>query len=234
MTADEAIAALFTLPVSLCIATPSMYGEALFADEAAAVARAIDHRRRAFAAGRGAARMALASLGVRRQAIPIGQDRAPIWPQGFVGSISHCTGFCVAVAARREDMAAIGIDVEVAGNLPPGVEQLVCRPEDIDHFALLPRTPGVDWPKLAFSAKEAFYKAYYPVRQRQIDYQDVAIRFLSDADTYGRFQVVAHADIGVRPSAFLGRWRVQDDLVFTGVGVRAGEPVIVGAPEDKA
>ena len=42
-----------------------------------------------------------------------GQDRAPLWPDGFVGSISHARGVCAAVAASRADAASLSLDVEL-------------------------------------------------------------------------------------------------------------------------
>ena len=43
-----------------------------------------------FATGRYCAMKALEQFGIQDAIIPIGEDRAPIWPEGIVGSISHC------------------------------------------------------------------------------------------------------------------------------------------------
>ena len=64
----------------------------LLPEEAPAIARAIPKRQAEFAAGRRAARAALTTLGHPAQAIPVGDRRAPIWPQGTVGAITHDQG----------------------------------------------------------------------------------------------------------------------------------------------
>ncbi|HWS27500.1 MAG TPA: hypothetical protein VN259_13150, partial [Xanthomonadales bacterium] len=67
-------------------------------------------RRREFLAGRLAAHAALTALGERGA---VGrQGRAPVWPQGCSGSISHANGCAVAVAASARHWQALGIDLE--------------------------------------------------------------------------------------------------------------------------
>lgn len=93
------IARLFPAGVVVCVAEPAMYRAELFPEEAVAVASAVTKRREEFAAGRAAARRALAALGVPAAPLPRGERRAAVWPKGFVGSITHCAGFCAAAAA---------------------------------------------------------------------------------------------------------------------------------------
>ena len=71
----------------------------LFPEEEALVAGAVTKRREEFAAGRNAARAALAGLGPPPCPLLRAGRRAPAWPQGIVGSITHCSGFCCAVVA---------------------------------------------------------------------------------------------------------------------------------------
>ncbi len=53
---------------------------------------AVPARLAQFSTGRTAARLALQHPG---------QDRAPVWPAGSVGSISHCVRLCLAVVAKK-------------------------------------------------------------------------------------------------------------------------------------
>jgi 4'-phosphopantetheinyl transferase EntD len=88
--------------------------EPLLPTEAAAVAAAVPARVREFALGRTAARQAVWSLTGATGAIPVGPERAPVWPVGVVGSISHARGHAVAVVGRRAaGLAGLGIDVEL-------------------------------------------------------------------------------------------------------------------------
>jgi 4'-phosphopantetheinyl transferase EntD len=60
----------------------------LYPEEAVHVERAVEKRRRDFALGRACARRALAVLDDRPPtAILVGEERAPVWPEGIVGSI---------------------------------------------------------------------------------------------------------------------------------------------------
>jgi 4'-phosphopantetheinyl transferase EntD len=92
MDADT-IARLFPGRVSVCVASREMYGKALFCEEDALVVRACAKRREEFSAGRCAGRAALACLGVPPVAILQGRRGEPLWPSGFVGSITHCDRF---------------------------------------------------------------------------------------------------------------------------------------------
>jgi 4'-phosphopantetheinyl transferase EntD len=42
------------------------------------------------------------ALGLPERPIPMGRDRAPVWPEGVVGSISHSDAFCLAAVARSD------------------------------------------------------------------------------------------------------------------------------------
>jgi 4'-phosphopantetheinyl transferase EntD len=72
------------------------------------MARATPARRCESAPGRRCAREALAILGGPRVAILAGHFRDPVWPFGYVGSITHCQGFNVllAVATWMEEPVA--------------------------------------------------------------------------------------------------------------------------------
>src|SRR5208283_6057556 len=65
-----------------------------------------------FATGRRCARSALLKLGLTPESILVGPYREPVWPEGIVGSITHCPGFYAAALAHRRDLRSIGIDAE--------------------------------------------------------------------------------------------------------------------------
>ena len=98
--------------VALAITDPQGTPPPPFADELACLSpSAVNKRQREFAAGRAAAHTAMANLGVPPQAILNGDDRAPIWPEGLTGSITHTRGCAIAIVARNSDVRALGIDV---------------------------------------------------------------------------------------------------------------------------
>ncbi|MFN7224620.1 MAG: 4'-phosphopantetheinyl transferase [Paracoccaceae bacterium] len=113
-------------------------------------------RAREFAAGRAAARTALACIGVPPQAILHGSDRAPIWPKGVIGSITHTGQACLAIAMPVGPCRGVGIDLEDDSPLPRDLWDTILTPDEQI------RMTGAR-AKAAFCAKEAAYKAQYPV-----------------------------------------------------------------------
>ncbi|MBT2118876.1 4'-phosphopantetheinyl transferase superfamily protein [Dyella sp. LX-66] len=221
--ADErAVAALFAAPVAACIADPDMFAAPLFAEEEAYISKAIPARRREYSAGRAAARKALARAGGAPEAIVADADRSPRWPASFCGSITHCEGFCSAVVARSDHASGLGFDAESAKPLGGELHYLVCRPNELEHFQALPPVDGVDWPKLAFSAKESFYKCYYPGTRSFLEFRDVSVVFSVEPGAAGKggFAIVVEnkAKPMPRPGAeFIGRWMADGRRVYTGV-----------------
>ncbi|PZQ51492.1 MAG: phosphopantetheinyl transferase [Rhodovulum sulfidophilum] len=143
--------------------------------EHAATRGMIERRRREFTGGRLAARAAMAALGVAPGAVPMGRDRAPVWPGGVLGSITHSAAVCAAAVARRGAVLAIGIDVEADRPLPPALVAVCCGPAERDW---LERQPAAERGRLAmliFSAKESAYKCQYPLSGALLGYHDLEI-----------------------------------------------------------
>lgn len=128
------------------------------AEEAALVADAVERRQHTFAAGRHAARLALRPLGAAAGAILRTPDGAPLWPAGFVGSISHTDRLAAAAVARTADAAALGLDIEILSKVRPELAPLILT--DAELAAWKGRPSGCRAVELAlvFSAKEAAIK----------------------------------------------------------------------------
>jgi 4'-phosphopantetheinyl transferase EntD len=145
----------------------------LFDAEAASLGRAIDARRAEFAAGRSAAREAMAMLGVSPRAVLMGTDRAPVWPVGLVGSISHSAGLAIAVCAPRLRFGGLGLDIEPDTPLDSDLIERVCLPPERDWIAQR-SDPGL-WAKRVFSAKEAAYKCQYSQSGALFDFETLSL-----------------------------------------------------------
>jgi 4'-phosphopantetheinyl transferase EntD/RimJ/RimL family protein N-acetyltransferase len=131
-----------------------------------------DSMRDASGAARHVARGLMVSAGLQAVAVPRGDQAAPVWPAGLVGSMAHDDAFAVAAIARPADYAALGIDVEPAEPLPDDVAQIVRIAGDV--------TDGIDETiaaRLLFSAKEAVYKAVFPGDRIVLGYEDIFIDF---------------------------------------------------------
>lgn len=148
--------------------------------------RAVPARLREFAAGRHAARMALHGIGAGLTALPMADDRAPVWPAGITGSITHTRSACLAAVVRLGAFVGIGLDLEEDTPLDPDLwdsvlgaeEQLWLARQDGDRGGLAKRM---------FSAKEAAYKAQYAQSQTLFGFDVMAVA-LSDAGFTATFR----------------------------------------------
>ena len=130
---------------------------------------ALPKRQAEFLAGRALAQRALLQLGATDTNIPIGADRAPVWPPGFAGSISHARGHAACLV--RCGAALVGVDVETVlqGNPRRAVRQLSCTAADLAVI------DSAGWPDgrletLVFSAKETLFKLLYPMVRRHFGF----------------------------------------------------------------
>lgn len=175
--------------------------QALWPQERPAVRQAIPRRQREFAAGREAAREAMARIGWSPMAIPAGPDRAPIWPGGLVGSITHTDQICVAVVGKLAQVHAIGVDIEQARPLHADLWPTICTTEEMHTVASLPPSErGLHVTRL-FCIKEAFYKWQYPQTLRMLEFNDVQVTLGPLEKCY----TIQHATLTQRSFAYLPR-----------------------------
>jgi 4'-phosphopantetheinyl transferase EntD len=187
-------------------------GVDLFDVESAAVAGAVAKRRREFSAGRAYARAALAALACPPLPIPVGTDRRPLWPRGFIGSISHCDHLCVAIAGRSEAYAGLGIDIEDDEPAEEGMEAIICRPDERQRAAAA--RLSTDGAKLFFVVKEAVFKAYYPATGAFLDFHEVSVELDERSHAFTATLVSDDKPALAHSRCFLGRvGRVEGHLV---------------------
>jgi len=192
---------------------------ALLAGEEVAVARAVDRRRREFASGRACARRALAQLGLEPVAIPAGRHGEPRWPPGVVGSITHCAHYRACAVAHARDVATLGVDAEPHEGLTAQVRAMIAREEEVRMLdELAERAPAVHWDRLLFSAKEATYKAWFPLTGRWLGFEDASVTLDPDRGSFvARLLVPGPVVDGAQVAEFAGRWLVRGGLVITAV-----------------
>jgi 4'-phosphopantetheinyl transferase EntD len=180
---------------------------ASFPEEEAAVARAVAKRRREFLAGRNAAHDALAKLGAPRKPLLPGPDRMPLWPAGYVGSITHTDCHCAVAVGRADDgVRAIGIDLEPAETLPPGVLETIGRAEEIAWLQSAARNKRDLLARALFSAKECTFKCQFPVTREMLEFEDLSIEIDLSAET---FKATFERDAGEFPRGHTARGRIR-------------------------
>ncbi|PZG21034.1 4'-phosphopantetheinyl transferase family protein [Nonomuraea aridisoli] len=195
-------------------------GTRLFPEEEALIAGAAPRRRREFATVRACARAALAGLGLPPVPVLPGPGRAPAWPPGVVGSMSHCDGYRVCAVSRATDMWTIGVDAEPNDPLPPDVLGLVAdRGERAWIAGLAAQDPEVCWDRLLFSAKESVYKAWFPLTGRFLDFSEATLTVDPCERTFSASLAPGRTRDGGLVTGFTGRWLVRGGLVLTATAV---------------
>ena len=135
--------------------------------------RFVTKRKAEFLAGRYCARTVLTRLGHGDTQVPIGENRAPVWPAGILAAITHSHEYacCVAVDAKNSSLRGIGIDAEKimpAHRADRLYTHIVSETEK--HFLQSLPCPWPTTLSLVFSAKESLFKTLYPAVQQYFDF----------------------------------------------------------------
>ena len=184
------------------------------------IARSVAKRRNEFVTVRHCARVAMGRLGLPEAPILKGEKGEPRWPEGVVGSLTHCEGYRGAVVGRSAAVRSVGIDAEPHGVLPDGVLNAISLPVERHEIAALP--DGLHWDRILFCAKEATYKAWFPLTERWLGFEDAHITFdVDDAGTTGSFVsrilIDPAARSGLPLTELAGRWSVAGGLALTAI-----------------
>lgn len=190
--------------------------EGLHPEEHACVARAVPKRQHEFATGRRLAHQLLARLGAPDFALLADADRAPIWPEGLVGSISHSHGLCVVAVSPRGALAGLGVDVEEADGVRPELWRRVLRPDEEQWLRAQPSAQQLRLAAVFFSAKEAVYKAQFPLTRARLGFHDVGLE-LEPARGIFRTRVPGFARV------LSGAFSLDGPWVLSGLALAAGD-----------
>ncbi|OBK71379.1 4'-phosphopantetheinyl transferase [Mycobacterium sp. 1274761.0] len=206
------------------VAAAEMYsdppGLAPLPEEEPLIARSVAKRRNEFVTVRHCARLALGQLGLPPVPILKGEKGEPCWPDGVVGSLTHTEGFRGAAVAHRSAVRSVGIDAEPHDVLPNGVLDAISLPAERTEIAAL--QPNLHWDRILFCAKEATYKAWFPLTKRWLGFEDAHIVFgVDDGATTGGFEsriLIDPAALSGPPLTTLrGRWSVRNGLALTAI-----------------
>lgn len=221
MTPDPALVAALTqsvLPSGLSVVArdPRVVPDDTDPVESAALRGAIPRRLVEFQAGRAAARAAMIGLGATPRTVLMGPDRAPVWPKGLTGSISHTASACVAVVGVRRQWAGIGVDLEGATPLEPLLVGEVCTKSEQRWLGQQPQAERGLMSKLVFSAKEAAYKAQYTLSGQLFGFEALELQVDRAHSTFEARFVIAQGPF--EAGAILqGRYAHAAGLIVTAV-----------------
>ncbi len=118
---------------------PERFSQRLFAhfqvEFPAKLSSAVAKRRSEFLPGRLALKYACHQLRPPDHPVALRRDRAPGWPAGVTGSISHTAGRCAALVAAG-DAGAVGVDIKQIANreIAESIGRPPCAPPNARWF----------------------------------------------------------------------------------------------------
>lgn len=124
---------------------------------------------------------ALAGFGIEAPHLPSSPQGYRMWPEGLVGSVTHKRTVALVAISPSSAHLGIGIDLEFDDGAELSVPGLASTAE-LPAFA----TTTSQALHMAFSAKEAVYKAVYPRRQSPLAFGDIQLRWSEEDDGRGR------------------------------------------------
>ena len=133
-----------------------------------------------FCGGRYCAHQCLTNFNVS-EAILRTEYGEPIWPDGFIGSISHSKFLSGAIVMPETGFRAVGLDIETIGRVSQNLWPLFFTTGEIDWLQSKPYQYQCFFATLFFSFKEAFYKMQFPITQSFVDYHQCIITYDSGA-----------------------------------------------------
>lgn len=205
--------------VNVCLVTfdTSCYSDALFTQLSIPfpdrLKLAVAKRRADYLSGRYAASQLLHKVGCNG-AVALGTDRAPVWPVGWRGSISHTEKQAIAILAPHRSNISLGVDIEtlhpevmrkMAATFTTASERNVLAASHIpSETALL----------IIFSAKESLFKALYPQVQHIFGFEAAKLCELSSYNN--RFTLELTRQLA--PDLLAG-YRINGQYLISGDGV---------------
>lgn len=193
----------------------------LWPREREAVAHAVGKRQRELATGRALARAALARLGVAACEIPSGADRAPVWPEGIAGSITHSDVRAIVALGARAEIGSIGIDLEEGPVLAEELWRPILLADERERLEREPEEGRGRSALIVFAAKEALYKAQHPISRRFMGFHELSVELVPEGEMRGALRCTFRADVPpfARGTIAHGVYRV---------GALGGHEVVVG------
>jgi enterobactin synthetase component D len=146
------------------------------------LAEAVPMRRAAHLAGRICAREALRAAGAAEHMVGRDRSGAPIWPAGYLGSITHAGQLAAAAVIRADACRGLGLDYEICmtGEVAEEISDLVLRPADRKGIAALAGVSFEGGATLVFSLKESLYKAIAPSLGTFTGFEDAELASIGD------------------------------------------------------
>ncbi len=193
------------------------------------IERSVPKRKLQFLAGRACAGKALELEGVKGSPeIHIGPKGNPVWPKGFVGSITHLNGLASAVVARSEDLLGLGMDVEevMSRSLAEKIAFRISTASELRAcFECCPDWPPEQVVTLCFSAKESAYKCLSPLIEGTPGFHSFGIGSINPvSNVFCIYLTVDFSKDFPIGTPFFGKFNLSGKRIHTSLEIRHAPP----------
>lgn len=134
----------------------------------------------------------------------------PLWPESYLGSLSHCKNTVAVILGTQEHFKGLGIDVIEYARKEQVLRSLkrILTPEEQLFFK--ENQKDCPWyPLIVFSAKESLYKALYPIQRNYIGFQEVVMNEFNFCEqTFS----LCYKKTTYQGSFFLDKWFISSQL----------------------
>lgn len=177
--------------------------------------KATEKRRTEFFLGRLASSLALQDLGVTPQPVLKAKTREPLWQDGIVGAITHKGDAAATVVARKEMTCGVGVDLEsLRQRVNFKISEKVCTEPEQAWLSEVPDERDTRL-KMIFSAKEAGFKAFFPIQRIYLGYQDAELSWREETRSFVGTLFKAAGDHHPIGTSFEVGCRITDEFVFS-------------------
>ena len=111
--------------------------------------------------------------------------KAPNWPKGIAGSLSHSSGLALAVVSDSPPIFGLGVDLEKANRtIDPRIERHICTQDESEDLHSLQSENHSIRLLMTFSAKESLYKCFYgKIPRNLLRFKNVSLKWESNTWT---------------------------------------------------
>ena len=178
---------------------------------------AVNKRKAEFTAGRYMAKCCLQQHRILNTKVPIGANRAPMWPPNIIGSITHTNNIAICATAEKSTHRYLGIDIEPV--MSEQTAQQIAKAvlvNDEYHLVSAIEKPNPLILTLIFSAKESLFKALYPEVQRYFDFDAAQVTSINLANRQIQLKLVKSLTAELEAdSHFQATFDISDQHVTT-------------------
>ena len=184
---------------------------------------AVIKRKSEFLAGRYCAKKALAEYNINDYTIYALKNRAPSWPKGYIGSISHTSDSAYSIVTKDTEYSGIGIDAEyiLSKQQIIDIRKIITTDSEFNFINESLLNINITFTLiLIFSAKESLFKALNPIVDIFFDFLAVKIINLSEK----KFRLSLEIDLSStykKGHTFEGHYLLNKEQVITIVTINS-------------